>query len=276
MKISVIVPVYNDNNIGRCLKSLANSTYKDMEVITMNDYGREGPATIRNRLAKKATGDILFFLDSDATVYPDTLVKIVKRFKNPKVDGVSIIWNDEPLENNFFSKFKALEMNYMMKHHFYKVCGSNGTAIRKKRFFEVGGFDKRYKDAMAEDFHFGLKVLSKYNIVFDKRILMQHSFCDRYFFKGMFKYCKRAFQRARLLVDNPIESSYNSKKLKLLYKMVILPPVFFFLNIILYLEFFKKYGLAFCLKGIILHYIYILSITIAGGLGLAYAKVFDK
>lgn len=37
-KISVIVPIYNASKfLDKCLKSLINQTYKDLEIILIND-----------------------------------------------------------------------------------------------------------------------------------------------------------------------------------------------------------------------------------------------
>ncbi|MDU5223004.1 MAG: glycosyltransferase family A protein [Blautia producta] len=38
MKVSIIVPVYNvENYLQRCLDSILNQTYKDFEVLLVND-----------------------------------------------------------------------------------------------------------------------------------------------------------------------------------------------------------------------------------------------
>jgi glycosyltransferase involved in cell wall biosynthesis len=277
--ISVIVPFLNWKLAQRCIFSCMNSkddSYNlQVEYQSMWDEKGEGPAVLRNRGAKKATGDILFFIDSDATVYPETLSWVALHFQNPKVDGVTIIWDKIPLENNFFNKFKALEMNHTMSHYFLRACASNGTAIRKSVFETVGGFDEQYKDACVEDFHFGLKVFKAgYNIVFDKTIKMQHSFCNSTW-QGLIKYCKRAFQRAKLLVENNTETSYNSNKMKLLYFSVLFPPIFLWLNRDLYKDFWKE-SWWFFVRASILYYFYVALVATCGLAGYGYAFVCKK
>lgn len=89
-KISVIVPIYNtENYLHRCLDSIINQTYKELEIILVDDGSKdsspqicdefaekdnrvkvihkknEGVAKARNTAIAMATGDYLAFVDSD-------------------------------------------------------------------------------------------------------------------------------------------------------------------------------------------------------------------
>ncbi len=45
--ISIIVPVYNvENYLGKCLDSLINQTYKDIEIICINDGSTDNSLNI--------------------------------------------------------------------------------------------------------------------------------------------------------------------------------------------------------------------------------------
>jgi len=301
MKISIIIATYNDPAIEQCLNSIFESRNVDFETIVVDDGStsinlkkitekypkcktftftkNKGPATARNFGAEQATGDILFFIDSDAQVYSDTLQKISKRFTdNPNIQGVTVTWSDESIKTNFLNKFKAIETNYIFNNFFTKSFGSNGSAIYKKIFLAEGGFDENFKTAHAEDFYLGLKLFGKnYNIILDKNILMKNSYLDRFFWGGFKKYCKRAFLRAVVLyqIKNKKEASYNSKKFKILYLLsalifillisgLALKPllwtafalytIFFYLNMGLYSKFYKKHGFVFLIRSIIMHY----------------------
>ena len=99
--ISVIIPVYNGKEtLGHCLKSVLKSSYPNFECIVVDDHSTDntveiaesfnvkikslnrqrGAAHARNRGAENAQGDILLFIDADVTIYPDSLVKVVKSF----------------------------------------------------------------------------------------------------------------------------------------------------------------------------------------------------
>lgn len=88
-KISIIIPVYGvEKYIVKCIESIVNQTYKNLEIIIINDgtkdnsiklvednfndkrikiYNRknEGQASARNFGIKQATGKYIMFIDSD-------------------------------------------------------------------------------------------------------------------------------------------------------------------------------------------------------------------
>lgn len=324
MKISAIIATYNEPLLDKCLNSIsASKDSNDIEVIVVDDGSNrvnvkkitdkypnvrlftfeknKGPAAARNFGAKEAAGDIVFFIDSDAQVYPDTFAKINDRFrKDSSLQGLTISWSDEPVKNNFFNKFKTIEGNYMFTDLIAKSFGSNGSAIYKDIYLKEGGFDENFKTAHAEDFYFGLKLFNKgYRIDLDKEILMKNSYLNKFFFKGMKKYCKRAFLRAMVLyqIKNKTETSYNSKIFKALYLLSLMiflslilsffyfPLVFpalllylFFYRLSgnLYEKFYKKYGIFFWLKSVLFHYFYILIVSLSGVAGLLFANLTKK
>ena len=102
-KVSVIVPVYNvENYIRDMLLSVQNQTFKDFEVILINDGSPDnsqsiieefcradkrfkcfvqengGVAAARNNGIQKATGDYLVFYDPDDFVPPNALEHMYK------------------------------------------------------------------------------------------------------------------------------------------------------------------------------------------------------
>ena len=53
-KISVVVPVYNvENELERCVKSICNQTYKNLEIILVNDGSTDNSGKICDEFAKK-------------------------------------------------------------------------------------------------------------------------------------------------------------------------------------------------------------------------------
>ena len=53
-KISIFIPIYNrENYINKCIKSLQTQTFKDIEIIAVNDYSNDNTLNILTNLAKK-------------------------------------------------------------------------------------------------------------------------------------------------------------------------------------------------------------------------------
>ena len=64
MKVSVIVPVYNDHWLPECLSSIP----KDVELIVVHDPTQRGPGWARNQGLAQVTGNLVFFADADDEV----------------------------------------------------------------------------------------------------------------------------------------------------------------------------------------------------------------
>lgn len=113
MKVSVIVPVYNvEKYLRKCLDSLVNQTFKDYEVILVNDgstdssqsiideYSKQYPfikafqkvnggmSSARNLGLSKATGEYIAFVDSDDYVEIFFLEKMYMKAINTQSDVV--------------------------------------------------------------------------------------------------------------------------------------------------------------------------------------------
>lgn len=100
--ISIIIPVYNAQKyIRECLESIKNQSYKELEVVIVNDGSNDGSEQIiqqyndcldlvyyrqsnqgvsaaRNKGLELATGDWVFFLDADDYLAPDTMKMMIE------------------------------------------------------------------------------------------------------------------------------------------------------------------------------------------------------
>ncbi len=112
-KISVIVPVYNmEKYLNKCLDSLVNQTFKDIEILVINDgstdkskkiiesyakkyknikaYDKEngGLSDARNYGLRKASGDYISFIDSDDYISLDMYEKMYDKAISKDYDMV--------------------------------------------------------------------------------------------------------------------------------------------------------------------------------------------
>lgn len=114
-KVTIIIPVYNSElTIERCLDSVCGQTYKNLEIILINnnstdnsrkicmkyantdsriillDEMKQGPGAARNRGIKKGTGEILCFVDSDDVMCENAVEEIQLHF----MKEFDMVWFD--------------------------------------------------------------------------------------------------------------------------------------------------------------------------------------
>ena len=102
MKVSIIIPIYNSEKyLKQCLESIINQTYKNIEIICINDGSTDnsekiikdylktnknitylkqpnaGQSIARNKGLEKATGDFILFVDSDDFIEKNMVEKLI-------------------------------------------------------------------------------------------------------------------------------------------------------------------------------------------------------
>jgi|SRR3989344_3655200 len=174
--VSVIIPIYNEEEvIENCLESLAKQSYKDLEVILVDDGSTDrtleiirnwkfeignlklleqkhmGPGVARNLGASEANGDILVFVDADMAFDKNFVKDLVK----PILDGKSIgtfsknefVTNKDNIWSICWNINRNLPADRMIGKN-YPNSAPVFRAILKDKFLKVGGFDTdgRYTD----------------------------------------------------------------------------------------------------------------------------------
>jgi GT2 family glycosyltransferase len=198
-KISVVVPAHNSaQDLGLCLKALNHSSIPYHECIVVDDASTDetpkvaedagcrlirmkansGPAAARNAGAAIATGDVLFFIDSDVCVSVDTLQRVTDHFgADPKLDALIGSYDDRPQQADFLSQYKNL------LHHFVHQQGSETAstfwsgcgAIRREIFARYSGFSEDYKRPAIEDIELGYRLKADgCTIMLDKQLQVKH------------------------------------------------------------------------------------------------------
>lgn len=198
--ITIIVPVYNGGgDFLRCLAALKNSTFPPHEVIVVDDgssddsvrqarvHGfrvlstsspRSGPAKARNIGAQAASGDILFFIDADVCVQPDSIHQVQAAFDHdPDLDALIGSYDDSPAHRDFLSQYRNLMHAFVhqsAREHactFWSGCG----AVRRHVFLQHAGFDESYGRPAIEDIELGFRMArANHKIILDKDLRVKH------------------------------------------------------------------------------------------------------
>ncbi|MBO6126775.1 MAG: glycosyltransferase [Clostridia bacterium] len=124
-KVSVIIPVFNvENYLERCLKSVTCQTFKDIEIIIINDGSTDksfdickkfaesdkriilisqknsGVSAARNAGINISTGKYLSFVDSDDFIAPDMIEFLINNLEKNNADIATCGMYDCYIQNN--------------------------------------------------------------------------------------------------------------------------------------------------------------------------------
>ena len=142
--VSIGIPVYNvEPYIEKCLLSVLNQTYENIEILVVDDLGTDnsmqivsklqrntprgaylkiitqskngGSGEARNAVINQAQGKYLFFLDSDDYIEPNTIELMVEQAESNQTDVViaslrKVVWNtDKELPTLQYSSFQLIK-----------------------------------------------------------------------------------------------------------------------------------------------------------------------
>ncbi len=163
MKVSVIVPVFNEESvIGNCLGSLQRQEKVQFEIIVVDDGSTDktrevistfpvkllrqdhlGPGLARNLGARHAAGAILVFVDADMEFDPLFLFNLIDPIDHKKVIGTfskeEYVLNKDNIWSQCWNINKGLPLHKMHPEH-YPDTQPVFRAILKKEFLRAGGF----------------------------------------------------------------------------------------------------------------------------------------
>ena len=179
--VSILIPVYNvEKYIERCARSIFEQTYQNLEIIfvddctpdnsieilrrVLGDYPYRQPQThiirhdhnrglgaARNTAMDAATGDYIYFIDSDDKLFDseslDKLISVAKLFKLPDI----IVGNTKP------EGFPRGEMDWMSLS-IYKVPDYCDDAVEvkkmllKRRTYKMTAWNKMYKTTFIRNY----------------------------------------------------------------------------------------------------------------------------
>lgn len=195
--VSVLMTAYNrEQFIAEAIESVINSTYQNWELIIVDDGSKDNTVAIakgyktkdgriklfineknlgdypnRNRAASYANGEYIMFCDSDDTLLPDSIKRLLAIIDKTNDFNFAMYW---PHSNDTFTLApeEALRKHFFEKQFLY--IGPGGTFIRRSFFNSIGGYPEKY--GPANDMYFNLKaacnsavLLIPFELVFYRR-----------------------------------------------------------------------------------------------------------
>lgn len=149
--VSVIIPVYNvERYLGECLESVINQTYKELQIIVVDDGSTDSSAKICDEYARRekniyvihkencgvsaarnlgmrfATGKYVYFLDSDDYISLDAIEKMVSAMENSDVEILTFLCKTFGSSQNIAVRYKrTLKNKVYTGHEFFTYCQSH-------------------------------------------------------------------------------------------------------------------------------------------------------
>lgn len=234
MKISVIIPVYNvEKYLRRCLESIINQTYRDLEIIIIDDGSTDHSKKICEEFEKKdkrillikqengglskarntginyAGGDYITFVDSDDFINKNMINVMQKLAKENDADivCVNMLNVDDRFDERFLyeteNSYKVYKKNCADMLFERKVFNYSPAKLYKKELFS----DIRFPEG-----HVYEDVATSY-LLFDRcRIFVKSEYNYYYYYK---RPGSIVFSRRKSHVSDMIKNIKEMKKYKI-------------------------------------------------------------
>ena len=179
--ISVIMPAYNcEDTIERAIKSVLNQTFKDFELIIVDDGStdntyklcqsikderikilhqeNQGPSVARNNGLAIANGKYIMFIDSDDEYHINALELLYSKIskENCEIAVGNYIINEKQnvLKGCFTNDDKSAFLDFLFKNNLFNVNWNKIYVLDIIKSNKIN-FDKNYK--LGEDTRFNLE-----------------------------------------------------------------------------------------------------------------------
>lgn len=201
--VSIIVPVYNaEKNIGRCIESVISQTYKDFELILLNDGSKDssgqicdeyagkdarirvvhkensGVSDTRNRGIAMAKGKYLQFIDSDDWITPDATGNFVRMAEEYGCDMVIAdfyrVIGERVSQKGAIEKEGLIDRDTYATHMMQKPAdfyyGVLWNKFFKRSIIEEYGMKMDSSISWCEDFIFNLEYIRNIQSVYVMKV----------------------------------------------------------------------------------------------------------
>ncbi|KPJ82899.1 MAG: hypothetical protein AMS19_06290 [Gemmatimonas sp. SG8_23] len=192
--VSVIVPLYNKRStIARTLRSVYEQTFRDFEVIVVDDGSTDdsraivealdypdlrlvsqenaGPGAARNHGARISEAEFLAFIDSDDEWLPQYLKRSVEileadprlcsvtssYLEDPEGRDLTAYWHSQGLRDGLVGVEGVPDTRKVLT--LLRFMQTITTTLRRERYLHFGGYYDSFRSLYGEDSHLFLKLL---------------------------------------------------------------------------------------------------------------------
>lgn len=172
-KVSVIVATKNEEkNIVRNLRSIKRQTFRDIEVIVVDNYSTDNTVKLsrkytrtvythgpersaqRNYGVNKARGEYVLIIDADMELAPGVVQSCLENIKSHKM----LIIPERTVGKSFLARVRAFERSMYVGDPTIEVA----RFFDKKVFEEFGGYDLKLTG--TEDYDLPKRIMDKYGM----------------------------------------------------------------------------------------------------------------
>lgn len=238
LNISVVIPAYNEEkDIGECLKSLVADTYKNKEIIVINDSStdktkeivkkfkqirlinnkkNEGIVKSIKRGIDTSKGEIVVKINADCIIPKKLFNKLAKYFEDKEV--IAVTGNYKPKnKNNIIRSLEIIDGLFLNKlKRFFSLSRLSGTCWAARRNM-ITSFDFWKKAKKTDEGNLYLELKNKGKIIYDKDLIVRGVFPE-----SLLEVWKRKFKWG----ENSVKDRYY------VHFKFWLRPVYFFLLIL--------------------------------------------
>jgi len=182
--VSIVIPYYNDSLfIEEAYKSALNQTYKNTEIIIVNDGSTESESNVLNRFKesklkvlyqvnkglsaarntgiKNSKGQFILLLDSDDKYDKYFIEEAISILLDQKNIGAVSSWGYRFTKNNIKNIFKPTGKT--QKDFLFANAAIGTSLIRKECWEKIGGYDENMRDGY-EDWEFYIRLTEFWNV----------------------------------------------------------------------------------------------------------------
>lgn len=196
-KVSVVIPTYNRAAYLReALESVLAQTYKEIEVIVVDDNSTDGTARVvssfgpkvkyilqdnrergaaRNSGIRNSTGDYIAFLDSDDVWFRDHLEACVKALESFPEAGLSFSGSymmdgdGKVISKMPVRRFGPNPLRQIVSDYSSGGCNASSCLIRRQVFDRAGLFSEIRELSGSEDWEMWARIGGCYRLIFSGR-----------------------------------------------------------------------------------------------------------